>query len=174
MGICVVPITLAEIAPPNIRGSVGVLNQVGTVFGILSTQAVGMNYNSPREWRTVLSVSSILSLAGLIIGWVMTESPLHLKSLGRNDEAQHSASKIWKHGMPLAREGETADPLLSEGVAAASQEEGYAQTSAAHAIGVAEVLRTPQFRRPLTIVSLIMISQQISGTSLYPPFHDVQ
>jgi SP family facilitated glucose transporter-like MFS transporter 3 len=166
----VVPITLAEMAPPDIRGSVGVYNQVGTVFGILSTQALGMNYNAPREWRTVLTASSLLSLVALLIGWVMDESPVYLKNHGRAEEAQRVAAKIWKHGMPLQNEGETADPLLPEGASASNQEEGYANNSAGHSVGVREVLKSGQYRRPLLIVSLVMVAQQISGKNRHRLF----
>lgn len=41
----------SEIAPPTIRGSIGVLNQLAIVFGIFGAQALGLALGQSGDWR---------------------------------------------------------------------------------------------------------------------------
>lgn len=150
---------LAEISPPHIRGRVGVLNQLAIVFGILATQAVGMNYALPREWRNVLSASSSLGLVQVLLSFVMVDSPVWYKGRGKTEDALRVAKKLWK-GEPVAVDIE--ESLEGDSIMVA-EEEGLIVESLQKSESVVDVLMTMEYRRPLGIVALIMIAQQISG-----------
>jgi len=163
IGICVVPVMLSEISPPAIRGSIGVLNQLAIVMGILSTQALGMNYAVPGKWRHVLSVSSGISVVHMITRFrLMVESPVYLKFHGKKEEAAIVAGKIWTDAPEL---GDIRDPLLDDpDQLAAAQEAGEPiEMLNQKAESVMDVIMTMEYRPPLMVVSLIMIAQQISG-----------
>ena len=150
---------LAEIAPVRIRGSVGVLNQVAIVFGILSTQAVGMNFNEPGLWRIVLTSATVIALVHMLLGWVMIESPLFLQSRGKSEQASRAAARIWKEGLV---EDNARDPLLNDDTAVPDLEAAASSTTS-KAESVIDVITNMAYRKPLITVVLVMISQQISG-----------
>jgi len=160
LGICAVPIVLAEIAPPHIRGRVGVLNQVGIVIGILFTQAVGMNYAIPREWRHVLSFSASLGVVQLVVGFFMVDTPVWYKSRGKSEEAVRVAQRLWKEE-PVVTDIE--DMPLNEEARLDTTEAGLMIEPLQKTESVVDVIMTMEYRKPLSIVALIMIAQQISG-----------
>jgi MFS family permease len=162
LGICAVPIMLAEIAPPHIRGRVGVLNQVGIVFGILSTQAVGMNYAAPREWRHVLSASASLGVIQLVLGFFTVDSPVWYKIRGKTEEAVRVAKRLWKDE-PVVTDIE--DLPLAEDATLDAREAGHIIQPLQNSESVVDVIMTMEYRKPLSIVALVMIAQQISGRS---------
>lgn len=151
---------LAEIAPPHIRGRVGVLNQVGIVVGILLTQGVGMNYALPREWRHVLSFSASLGVIQLLVGFLMEDSPVWYKCRGKNEEAVRIAKRLWKEE-PIATDIENLSLNADEFVNAQETEMMIEPLQSAES--VVDVIMTMEYRKPLGIVALIMIAQQLSG-----------
>lgn len=100
IGLCTGPVFLAEIAPSNIRGSVGsgfaspliffssflntgVLTQLGIVLGIMITQMLGLRMATPTLWRFVLSFSSATSIVQLCLSRFIVETPVWLKQHGK-------------------------------------------------------------------------------------------
>jgi len=160
LATCTVPIMLAEISPPHIRGQVGVLNQVGIVIGILFTQGVGMNYAAPRQWRHVLSFSSSLAVVQLVVGFFMVDSPVWFKYRGKTEEAVRVAKRLWVEE-PVVTDVE--DMPLNEEARIDTQEAGLMNESLQKSESVVDVIMTMEYRRPLSIVALVMIAQQISG-----------
>ncbi|CAD6892749.1 unnamed protein product [Tilletia controversa] len=77
IGVVVVPLYLNEISPPALQGSIGVLNQLGIVFGIMVAQALGAlpSVTGPgakaTAWRMVPLVSCASSLLQLLLGAVL-------------------------------------------------------------------------------------------------------
>ncbi|POW05329.1 hypothetical protein PSTT_09796 [Puccinia striiformis] len=68
-----VPIFLSEISPIAIRGSVGVMNQLGIVFGIFSSQLVGLPLSRPFAWRWIFIISSAVSTLQVLTAPLVTE-----------------------------------------------------------------------------------------------------
>ena len=106
------PVYLAEIAPPKISGSLGmlihlsvyclysslckgVLTQLGIVFGIMITQALGLRFATPTQWRLVLFISCALSVAQFLVSPLMLESPAWLGGHGHADAKQRVTQRIW-------------------------------------------------------------------------------
>ncbi|KII88903.1 hypothetical protein PLICRDRAFT_40541 [Plicaturopsis crispa FD-325 SS-3] len=156
IGICVGPIYLSEIAPESIKGNVGVLTQLGIVLGIMITQAMGLRLATPHQWRLVLLFSTALSVAQFFVSPFAVESPAWFDRKGRPDDRKTSARRLWGitgAATPLAHDVE--DPLLEE----------RRDEPRAAAVTVPQALKAPELRRPLLIVSLAMMAQQISGVN---------
>uniref|UniRef100_A0A8H7XKU9 Major facilitator superfamily (MFS) profile domain-containing protein n=1 Tax=Psilocybe cubensis TaxID=181762 RepID=A0A8H7XKU9_PSICU len=151
LGLCVGPIYLAEIAPLRIRGSVGILTQLAIVSGVMGTQIAGINLAYASQWRLVFLVSFILSVLQLLSSSFVVESPAFLSALQRPDDHKAAAQRLW---------GNTASDetsLLDETDNRPPQQQEI--------IFIPQLLVKPELRRPLAIVSLSMIAQQISGVT---------
>ncbi|TRM62904.1 general substrate transporter [Schizophyllum amplum] len=162
IGLCVGPVYLAEIAPPRISGSLGVLTQLGIVFGIMITQALGLRFSTPTEWRLVLFISCALSVVQFLVSPLMLESPAWLGGHGHADAKQYVTQRIWTFADVDEENyrGDAEDPLLGDGD---EEEEDRHHTEAPRqSINALKTLASPDLRKPLIIVSLAMMSQQIS------------
>jgi hypothetical protein len=74
---------------------VGVLTQLSIVFGLFSTQAMGLRLATPTQWRLVLYISSCLAGAQLLVSPFMVESPAWLSGRNLHEEQKSSAGKLW-------------------------------------------------------------------------------
>jgi SP family facilitated glucose transporter-like MFS transporter 3 len=148
IGICVSPLYLAEIAPTNIKGNVGVLTQLSIVFGIFGTQALGLRLAEPDTWRFVLLISAVLGLAQLFFSGAIIESPASLRGRAAVRAAEE---RLWK-GSSI---GDAEDPLLPENED--TEHEGV------RPISVPQLFSAPELRKPLYIVCFSMLAQQVSG-----------
>ncbi|KAJ6547138.1 general substrate transporter [Mycena capillaripes] len=157
IGLCVGPIYLSEIAPSKISGNVGVLTQLGIVLGIMITQAIGLRFATPTQWRTVLFFSAAGSVAQFFLSSVMVESPAWLGGKGQVEPKKVVARKLWgqSHLPPVSAAASVEDPLLDE--LEAHRDESIT------ALTVPQVLAAREFRQPLAIVCFAMLSQQLSG-----------
>jgi sugar porter (SP) family MFS transporter len=160
LGLCTVPVFLAEIAPPNIRGSVGVLNQLATVTGIMVTQLLGLRMATPTLWRFVLLFSSFASIVQLCLSRFIVETPVCLKQLGRADDFRDAQRYLFQRPDDMSVEGPLLDDTSDD-----SQHESDDRWGAPRSISVsiAELLKSRELRRPLVVGSVAMISQQLSG-----------
>ncbi|KAH9048523.1 general substrate transporter [Lactarius hengduanensis] len=160
LGLCTVPIFLAEIAPPNIRGSVGVLNQLGIVTGIMITQLLGLRMATPTLWRFVLLFSSFASIVQLCLGQFIVETPVWLKQQGRADDFGDAQRCLFQQRGDISVES----PLLDDaGDASQNELDDRRGTPRSTSVSVIELLTSRELRRPLVVVSSIMIAQQLSG-----------
>lgn len=166
---------------------IGVLTQFAIVIGIMVTQAMGLQFATPHQWRFVLLFSTALSIAQILVGTVIIESPTWLDRHGMLQEKDKAARRIWKSAQIMrstdgsfgpssvrlgdlayasaAPSDDTQDPLLGAGEdeeAAPVNNVAKAYESEA-AISVPQLLKSPELRRPLTIVCFSMLCQQLSG-----------
>ncbi|OSD02784.1 general substrate transporter [Trametes coccinea BRFM310] len=170
LGLCVGPIYISEIAPAKIKGAVGVLTQFAIVIGIMITQAMGLQLATPRTWRLVLLFSSALSLAQLLSGPIIVESPVWLNRHGLLRDKDASARRLWKVGhmlrSPDVANEDAEDPLLG-----ADPDENQSlnpdRRADEHgaAVTVPQVVLRREFRKPLAIVCFSMLCQQLSGVN---------
>jgi len=156
IGLCVGPIYLSEIAPSKISGNVGVLTQLGIVLGIMITQAIGLRFATPTQWRSVLFLSAAASVVQFFLSSVMVESPVWLAGKGQIEPRKVAARKLWGVVAPATLSGASVeDPLLDN--LEAHRDENVA------ALTVPQVIAAPDIRKPLAIVCFAMLSQQLSG-----------
>ncbi|KAJ8462028.1 hypothetical protein ONZ51_g11165 [Trametes cubensis] len=167
LGLCVGPIYISEIAPTKIKGAVGVLTQFAIVIGIMITQAMGLQLATPRTWRLVLLFSSALSLAQLIVGPIIVESPVWLNRHGLLRDKDASVRRLWKVGhavrSPDVASEDAEDPLLGSEHESLNPNRGA--DSHGPAVAVPQVLLRREFRKPLAIVCFSMLCQQLSGVN---------
>lgn len=160
LGLCTVTVFLAEIAPSSIRGGVGVLNQLAIVTGIMVTQILGLRMATPTLWRFVLLFSSFASFVQLFLSQFIVETPVWLKQLGRVDDFRDAQKYLFRQPGNISVEG----PLLDDtGDASQHEADDLWGASRSTSVSIAELLTSRELRRPLVVVSSIMMSQQLSG-----------
>ncbi|KAI0256531.1 general substrate transporter [Lactifluus subvellereus] len=161
IGLCTGPVFLAEIAPSNIRGSVGVLTQLAIVIGIMITQLLGLRMATPTLWRFVLLFSSLASVVQLCLSRFIVETPVWLKQQGRTEDSRAVQKCLFQQA---GSSDSIEDPLIDE----TRQESRHASddnwgTLRSTSVSTSELLTSPELRQPLVVVSSAMISQQLSG-----------
>jgi MFS family permease len=167
LGLCVGPIYLAEIAPSSIsgtvgsslfitytgqlfnRGHLGVLTQLAIVLGIMLTQVAGITLAAPSTWRFVFFISFMISALQFLLGSMIVESPTWLFNQSRLEDRKHAVRRLWG-------DTDSEEPLLN-------QLEETLEVSPQESLTVPQVYTTIGLRKPLMIVALAMISQQLSG-----------
>jgi len=156
IGLCVGPVYLAEIAPSKISGNVGVLTQLGIVVGIFFANALGLRFATPTQWRSVLFVSSAAAVAQFFLSTLMVDSPAWLGAKGLVEPKKAASHRLWGVVSPTTPAvASVQDPLLDE--LEAHRDESIT------ALTVPQVFAAPELRKPLAIVCLAMLSQQLSG-----------
>ncbi|KAG9318338.1 general substrate transporter [Chiua virens] len=159
IGICVGPIYLSEIAPPDIKGSLGVLTQLAIVIGIMASQAIGFTLATPTHWRLVLFLSSALSVIQFLLAPPIVESPAYLLRHALIAERKAAIQSLWGSQSGVARpdpENIAEEPLLTSNDDVSDAEHSSVVT-------VPKLLTSPELRRPLFTVVFAMLSQQTSG-----------
>lgn len=61
-----VPLFLAEIAPPSIKKSLGIMNQLFIVFGMLTGQSLSFPFSHGHRWRYVFLVAVVIGVVQLL------------------------------------------------------------------------------------------------------------
>ncbi|KAG0205838.1 transcription factor TFIIIB subunit brf1 [Mortierella sp. GBA30] len=74
----IVPMYLAEVSPPELRGTLGVMNQLGIVVGILFSQVLGLYFSTATGWRVILLTGAGVSLLQVLLLPFCVESPRYL------------------------------------------------------------------------------------------------
>lgn len=146
------PVYIAEIAPPQWRGRLGSLFQLGIVTGIFVTLFINGWIQRPADpawnvatgWRWMLAAEAVPAFLFLLLLLPIPESPRWLFQVGREGEARETLHRI----------GGTA---YADAEIAAVKE--VLKEDAGHFIE----LFTPGFRLPLLIAFVLMAGSQLSG-----------
>lgn len=172
----VVPLYISELAPPNLRGALVSLQQLGITMGIMI--AFWLNYGtayikgsdgqqSPAAWRVPLALQCAPALVLAIGSTILPYSPRWLMLKDREEEAVQTLCRI--------RRVVTSDWRLQREVLeikAASLfdkqtiEEQYPASMSPFRIAVSqylELITVPHLRRRLRIACLLQIIQQFTG-----------
>ncbi|KAK6938828.1 Major facilitator, sugar transporter-like [Dillenia turbinata] len=140
-----VPVYIAEIAPQNLRGALGSVNQLSVTIGIMLAYLLGLFVN----WR-ILAVLGILPCTILIPGlFFIPESPRWLAKMGMTEDFEASLQVL--RGFDTDISSEVNDIKRS-----------VASTSRRTTIRFAE-LKQRKYRLPLMIGIGLLILQQLSG-----------
>jgi sugar porter (SP) family MFS transporter len=91
------PMYIAEIAPKNIRGALGSLNQLAIVFGILVTYVANwlLQDTGPNNWRYMFAAEIIPALLFLIALVFIPESPRYLFKKEKNTLAFRNLVRLY-------------------------------------------------------------------------------
>ncbi|TXG52214.1 hypothetical protein EZV62_021383 [Acer yangbiense] len=140
-----VPVYIAEIAPQNLRGALGSVNQLSVTIGIMLAYLLGLFV----PWR-ILAVLGILPCTILIPGlFFIPESPRWLAKMGMTEDFEAS--------LQVLRGFETDISIEVNEI-----KRSLASTSRRTTIRFAELKRR-RYYLPLTIGIGLLVMQQLSG-----------
>ncbi|ODQ77562.1 hypothetical protein BABINDRAFT_163300 [Babjeviella inositovora NRRL Y-12698] len=151
---CAVVVTalfIAEIAPAELRGLLGSMNQVSINLGILLTQLLAIQLANDHDWRYLLLTGSLLGIANFVALCFIDESPVWLVAHGHKDTAQTALSTLRDASL------EDVVPELD-----ALALEYHASTLSARASTLEYVL-SPTYRPSFRMTTVIMAGQQFCG-----------
>jgi SP family arabinose:H+ symporter-like MFS transporter len=148
----IVPLYIAEIAPPRVRGRLVTLNQLAIVTGILVAfvSNYALAHVSQGSWRWMFGLGAVPALAlCLSLIWI-PESPRWLLQAGKIERASVVLHQI-------SPESNT-EAALEEIASAIAEEDGTYRELLSHAL-----------RKPLVLTIMLAIIQQVTGinTVLY-------
>ncbi|XP_033096081.1 glucose transporter type 1-like isoform X2 [Anneissia japonica] len=148
----IVPMYLSEIAPFNLRGGIGVLNQLGVTFGILLSQVLGLTeiLGTQTLWGILLGLTAVPAIYQLITLPFCPESPRYLLI---NIDEPKEAEKALK----LLRNTVNVSADISE------MQVEYEEEQKEEKISVLQLLKMRSLRLPLIISVVMQLSQQLSG-----------
>ena len=172
--IVVVPIYIAEVAPPAAKGLFGALTQIMINVGILIAQLLGYFLSKGSLWRIVLAVAGgigLLQMAGLFL---VPESPKWLADHGQSLQARSVVQNI--RGADADVEEEVDGWGANDTGGRSAEEESLLQAPDGHrqpsskkptsnkdGIGILEVVFHPTHRRAILAVVGVMFAQQLCG-----------
>lgn len=102
--LVVVPIYLAETAPPSEKGLFGALTQVMTNVGIVVTQLLGYFLSYGNMWRVVFAVAGGIGVVQSLGLWFVPESPKWLAERGQVDKARRILKRVRGRGVNIEEE----------------------------------------------------------------------
>ncbi|KAI8365376.1 general substrate transporter [Radiomyces spectabilis] len=171
----VVPAYIAECVPKASRGFFGSLNQLAIVIGILVSQVIGMQWSTLASWRWILGMGVLLAAAQLILLPFCVDSPRHLASQP-GGWSRAKASLLRLRGPPIEKVEEEislwrrewaaetdSDRDSVEETPASSASHRVVEVSHVQKVNIWKFLTGPQYRRPLCILLLLQLAQQLSG-----------
>ncbi|KAG8904708.1 hypothetical protein FRB99_001294, partial [Tulasnella sp. 403] len=168
IAMCVGPVFLSEIAPQTIKGSVGVLNQLSVVFGLLLAQTVGLIFSTPNSnsWRTVFFISGLLCTVQFLFSATVADTPSWLTAAGRDHEAKVVASKLagGRSHSPVRSTARDPSSVEAQGLLSGADQNADRQSdSDIPPLTALELFKVEALRKPVLTIILAMFAQQISG-----------
>uniref|UniRef100_A0A1A9ZUG5 Major facilitator superfamily (MFS) profile domain-containing protein n=1 Tax=Glossina pallidipes TaxID=7398 RepID=A0A1A9ZUG5_GLOPL len=147
-----VPMYISEIAPLNLRGGLGTVNQLAVTVGLLLSQVLGIEQilGTNEGWPILLGLAICPAILQLILLPVCPESPRYLL-----------ITKQWEEEARKALRRLRASSSVEEDIEEMRAEE-RAQQAESH-ISTMELICSPTLRPPLIIGIVMQLSQQFSG-----------
>jgi MFS family permease len=175
--LVVVPLYIAEVAPPAQRGLFGVMTQITINTGLLITQTLGYFLDSGSQWRIVLATGGALGLAQAIGLCFVPESPVWVAANKSPKEAMRILQRIrgkgnsideevltWEVSASASSTAETEGLLSSPSQSPSRRASNTSHTSkpTIH-IGFFRVFSDPLYRPAIIAVIGVMFAQQLCG-----------
>ena len=147
-----VPMYISEIAPLNLRGGLGTVNQLAVTVGLLTSQVLGVDtlLGTDAGWPYLLGIAVFPSILQMLLLPVCPESPRYLLiTKGQEQQARDALKRL------------RSQPNIEDDIEEMRAEE-QAQQAESH-VTIFELIRSPTLRMPLTIAVVMQLSQQLSG-----------
>lgn len=147
-----VPMFISEIAPLNLRGGLGTVNQLGVTIGLFLSQVLGIEQvlGSDNGWPILLGLAIIPSVLQIVLLPMCPESPRYLLLTKQREEDARNALK-------RLRSTEDVETDIEE-----MKIEERAEHSEA-TISMLQLILSPTLRAPLIVGVVMHLSQQLSG-----------
>ena len=146
------PLYVAEIAPINIRGAMGTVNQLAVTSGILTSMVLGQEkvIGGRDSWPILLALTLVPAIIQCIILPFMPETPRYLVLSKKNIEGGKRALEKLRNSVDVQSE---IEELQNEESARESE------TS----FSLVQLLTTSRLRLSLFVCICLHLSQQLSG-----------
>ncbi|XP_046627349.1 glucose transporter type 1-like [Neodiprion virginianus] len=164
-----VPMYISEIAPLNLRGGLGTVNQLAVTVGLLVSQVLGIEQilGTRNRWPVLLGLAICPAILQLLLLPFCPESP-------RSDNPSVTVVRLSYFGYLLItkqREEEARKALrrlrasnqVEEDIKEMRAEERAQHTEAS--ISMTQLTCSPTLRAALVIGVVMQLSQQLSGTN---------
>jgi sugar porter (SP) family MFS transporter len=174
--LVIVPLYIAEVAPPRERGLFGVMTQIAINVGLLLTQTLGYFFDKGSEWRLILAAGAAIGLLQGIGLFFIPETPAWIADNRDPQKALKLLQRIRGKGADVNEEVQTWDAdvpgfvIESEGLlnqAETSPRPGSATSKTSNKaivhIGFFQVARDPLYRPAIIAVVGVMFAQQLCG-----------
>ncbi|XP_031357092.1 glucose transporter type 1 isoform X3 [Photinus pyralis] len=147
-----VPMYISEIAPLNLRGGLGTVNQLAVTVGLLLSQVLGIEQilGTNDGWPLLVGLAVCPALLQLVLLPVCPESPRYLL-----------ITKQWEEEARRALRRLRASNQVEEDIEEMRAEERAQQAESS--ISMMELICSPTLRSPLIIGVVMQLSQQLSG-----------
>ncbi|XP_018907720.1 glucose transporter type 1 isoform X2 [Bemisia tabaci] len=147
-----VPMYISEIAPLNLRGGLGTVNQLAVTTGLLISQILGIEQilGTDDGWPLLLGLAICPAVLQLILLPVCPESPRYLL-----------ITKQWEEEARKALRRLRASNQIEEDIEEMRAEQRAQQAEAT--ISMTQLLCSRTLRPPLIIGVVMQLSQQLSG-----------
>ncbi|CAH0716312.1 unnamed protein product, partial [Brenthis ino] len=147
-----VPMYISEIAPLNLRGGLGTVNQLAVTVGMLLSQVLGIEQilGTDDGWPILLGLAICPAILQLLLLPACPESPRYLL-----------ITRQWEEEARRALRRLRASNQVEEDIEEMRAEERAQQAEAS--ISMRELLCSPTLRAPLLIGVVMQLSQQLSG-----------
>ncbi|KAL5292820.1 SLC2A4 family protein [Megaselia abdita] len=147
-----VPMYISEIAPLNLRGGLGTVNQLAVTVGLLLSQVLGIEQilGTNEGWPILLGLAICPAILQIMLLPLCPESPRYLL-----------ITKQWEEEARKALRRLRASRMIDEDIEEMHAEE-RAQQAESH-ISPMELICSPTLRSPLIIGIVMQLSQQFSG-----------
>jgi sugar porter (SP) family MFS transporter len=172
--LVLVPLYIAEVAPPRERGLFGVMTQITINVGLLLTQTLGYFLDTGSQWRIVLGTGGVIALLQGIGLCFIPESPAWIAANRDPQKALQLLQRIRGKGIDIDDEVQTWDidipGVETEGLLnqpeissrRGSSTSKSSNKSVVH-IGFFQVARDPLYRPAIIAVVGVMFAQQLCG-----------
>ncbi|KAL8824577.1 MAG: hypothetical protein Q9170_008116 [Blastenia crenularia] len=170
--IVVVPIYIAEVAPPKEKGLFGAFTQISICMGILVTQLLGYFLSKGNLWRIILAISGAIGLVHFVGLFLVPESPKWLAEHRSPQDARRILQKIRGHKADVDAEVkawniDATEDDISEEESLLSAPPGSHPApnpqAATASISIWEALVRPAYRPAVIAVIAVMFTQQLTG-----------
>ncbi|XP_058837755.1 glucose transporter type 1 isoform X16 [Topomyia yanbarensis] len=147
-----VPMYISEIAPLNLRGGLGTVNQLAVTVGLLLSQVLGIEQilGTNDGWPVLLGLAICPAVLQLLLLPICPESPRYLL-----------ITKQWEEEARKALRRLRASNQVEEDIEEMRAEERAQQSESS--ISTLELICSPTLRAPLIIGIVMQLSQQFSG-----------
>lgn len=139
------------------------------------TQIAGINLAYPSQWRFVFFISFSLAVFQFLSSSLVVESPAFLLTKQRLEDQKTAARRLWGNTIPSlacklnlhSRNYMLIEPVYLAEESLLNESEDESPTPAQENVKVPQLFSMMELRKPLMIVSLAMVAQQVSG-EYYP------
>lgn len=159
LSTCLCTMYLSEIAPVNLRGAIGTVNQLGVTCGLFMAMVLGLSsgLGSETGWPILLALAAVPGLASTLIMYFMPESPRYLiLNQSQEQEGREALRRLRGHATDEAAIQSEVEEILAE------KKEGDAANEDPK-MSVTDLFKDPGLRMALLVCVSMHLSQQLSG-----------